>query len=349
MPVALQRQLSTREVMRRLSRANQKNNTAPSRTAAQRVVIRLDPDVATPEEELYLLGALEALKQQHERVQIVYAYHNKEIGPAVRNRWFLKDQAWCSCDRFFDMLVGTDFGVTISEPDPLEAHQAEEEGYERDYRRRLADVQSRQAAAQQAGVKDLVIPEPEHYFYARWHKTNGYFWQVSEALGLVSTTPSEPIPPFGGFSKDVTQEIWRSLQKAKLLTKPTVVFDFAGEAQILPMMEALGQGLPGYELLSLQELKRVIPGDIVSLAAALSHDNCRYAVCPLGSMSTAAWAGGVPNILLFYSGANSQWDAVHPVNVFTISRDRMSDDQMPEAILHGLSFLVDKAARKGTR
>jgi hypothetical protein len=356
----LQRPLSTREIERRLSRANRRADTAPSQTAAQKVVIRLDPDVATVEEELCLLGALEALKQQHDKVQLVYAYRNKEIGAAIRNRWFLKDAAICSCEETFDRLVGTAFGLTVAEPDPEAAFKAEQEIYEVDYQRRLAEVQGRQAAAQQAGVKDLVIPEPDHFFHPRWHRTNGYLWQVSEELGLLTKLPTEPIAPYSAFSQDLVREVLRPLQKAKLTAKPFVLFDFSAEADILALMKSLGEALPGYELVSLQELTRVIGNDAVSLTAALSqksHRNadgkvlpvCRYAVGPVGPMLTAAWAAGVPNILCLYSGANFQWDGLHAPNTFSVARDRLTDEQMPQSLIQALSFLTDKAKRKGTR
>lgn len=350
MPVMLQQHLSTREVERRWSRANRKTEAAPSRTAAQRVVIRLDPDVATPEEELYLLGALELLKRQFDQVQFVYAYANKEIGPAIRNRWFLKDSALCGGDnRFFDFLVGTDFGLTITEPDPLAAHQAEEAIYERQYQRRLAEVEELRRTDALGGLKDMVRPEPEHYFHPRWHKTNGYFWQVADALGFVPDVPQEPIAPFGAFSQTCCPGVYRSLQKARLFTRPSVVFDFSAENEILPMMAALGQSLPGYELVALQELARAIPADLVSLTSACFHENCNYVVGPGGPLTTAAWAAGVPNILLLYRGANSQWDGVHPLNPFTVSRDRLTDPQMADTIAHAMGFLTSRAARKGGR
>lgn len=343
----LTRPLSTREIERRLERAHRQRDAAPTKTQTQRVVVRLDPDVATIEEELCLLGALEALKQQHDKVNLVYAYANKEIGPLLRGRWFLKDAALCGCSRTFQVLVGTDFGVTLSEPDPAQAAAAEEELYNRDYQIRLADVQTRQAAAQQAGAKDLVLPEPEYFFQPRWHRTNGYLWQLSEELGLVTAMPTRPLNPFSDFPKDVYRPIWQALQKAKLTSKPFVVFDFAHETEILPMLEALGKSLPAYELVSLQELLRVIPGDAVSLAVALSHTNCRYAVGPVGTFLLAAWAGGVPNIYCLYTGANIQWDGVHAPNTYTVARDRLTDQQMAQAISQGLVFLTDKANRKG--
>jgi hypothetical protein len=304
------------------------------------VHVRPEPG-ASVAEELLLLAALEQFKRHADTVSLTYAAQNEEIIPLLTRRWFLADSYLCRSEAAWEEFSSQAIGVTVPEPDPLEAVQAEQALYEAAFSRETQRIEQQQQAILQAGMKDLILPKPEYGFQPRWHKSNAYVWALADLLGTMVPVPDEPLAPFWEAPRALLGERQRALKKAGFLKRPFLVYDLAGLAQPFAAMVQLADVMgSAVTMLAAAEIRSAVGDDIATWLSLFSQPQALFAVANSGKLLTAAWAANVPGLIELYDGAHPAWDGAQGPGVFRIEQDRYTPEQQAPALNQAAQLML---------
>jgi hypothetical protein len=303
-----------------------------------RVVVRPSPE-ASAEEELLVLRAMELLKMGHDQLRLEYVTARPEIARLLRRRWFLAACHLGEGDPFFDEMVDIDVGLTLENVERDAMRQVESDLYDASHQKALEQSAALQRRYDEAGMKDLKAPVPEHRFIPRWHKGNAYLWQLLDELGLPIDIPGTPLVPFNDVPAAERERVLQILAKQHITDKWFAVFDFRGATNPLPAMQMLAQLLPDHRLVSVAEITNLVGDDIVSLMAVFSHAHCDYVVGDSGPMTYAAWAVNVPFMVQYYDGEDLHWDGARAKSDYPLSKKEVGEDLLPQGIRSGITYL----------
>jgi hypothetical protein len=337
--------LPKRRIKRMAERRQQNSQTmkdAPRLGKPMRVVLRLRPG-SEAGEELFFLGALQELKRLHDRISLEYVTTNPQVAKLLKGNWFLKAVHCIRSQEYFEEIVGTDFSITLFDPDPQAAAIAEEDRFKTAYQSDLEAKQFLQQMYQERGMKDLVVDMPAYHFQPRWCKSNAYLWSVVDRLGLQVAIPFQPIVPYGDVPQSIRREALALAAKERIISQPFAIYDVRGEVNETVLAAVIGKALYPIRVFSMQELQKAVGDDVAMQMGVLQSPNCQFVVAPVGDFLYGAWAAGVPSIMALYQGANYSWDGVHPQNEFPLQRDQYDDDSLPQALYQGLVYLGQKA------
>lgn len=317
------------------------------RARATPVYVRNSPGSPITE-ELYLLAALEAVAHTETELRFAFGTPSLELVAQLQNAWFLEEVKLLAGEADWTAWHGGAIALTLPEPDPQEALAAEAALYDAWHAAETGKIQRQQAAINAAGVKDLVLPLPEHRYQSGWHKTNGYMWSLGDYLGTPVGVPPMALPPYGELPRKREREYLRQFQKAGLTRRGFLIYDLEAESNPFALLGAMGSSFGETNWVSVGEVGSAlgVTADAVpvdALIALCGHPNAWFAVGPVGKLTTAAWAAGLPNILELYSGANPSWDGTQGPNALRIERDRVPAEQFGTALAQAAQLLVARA------
>lgn len=305
----------------------------PPVATALRVLVQPD-EFFTLEVELELLAALAELRRQQPQVKLSYQSQTPALQPYLKQAWFL--------DRLSPSQEATAFRLEVSEPDPLAATQEEERQARLAYTRQVEYYQYQLRLIEQLGLQDM-RPEPpgDYHFMPRWHRTQGFLWQLADQLGLEVEIPGQPLTPFLPLSQNNSRSLQAKLGQEKLTQQKFWVYNLepATEAEMLQQLQLF---FPQARLISQAEVEALHPEDsLTALLGLLRHPNCVGTLGPVGSLTGAAWAAGVPYQVLLYQGSNYGWDGVQSPGVLSLDRGRFTDEQLPLVLREALVQLFE--------